>query len=115
MSYSTLVMLFDNMLAGTGQDLGPIPSRQGLVPSHPIPSRPCPIPSRSHAKPGLGASIPQRFGPIPVPRRDGTVPGRDIPVLVVSLTISTLLINSPPQPDLLMFAIFNAHYHRLNW
>src|SRR5216117_4318607 len=87
MSYSSLITLFDNMLAGTGQNPGPIPSHLGLVPSHPIPPRPCPIPSRSHAKPGPGAPIPQRFGPIPVPRQDGTVPGRDIPVLAVSLFI----------------------------
>src|SRR5216117_3812356 len=87
MSYSSLITLFDNMLAGTGQDPGPIPSHLGLVPSHPIPPWPCPIPSRSHAKPVPSHPIPQRSPPILVPRRDGTIPGWDIPVLVVSLII----------------------------
>ena len=93
MLYYDLNFIDTRLAVGPGWEL---PFHQDLIPSHPgpglawdrelsshqdlVPSR-----SRSHAKPGPGAPIPQRFDPIPVPRRDGTVPGRDIPVLAVSL------------------------------
>src|SRR5205809_2032102 len=62
-----------------------IPSHRNLVLSHPIPRKSGPV--RSHPTKILVPShpIPQKSHPIPVPRRDGTVPGRDILILAVSL------------------------------
>src|SRR5947207_15049578 len=80
-----------------------ISSHRNLVPSHPIPRKSGPV--RSHLTKILVPShpIPQRSHPIPVPRRDGTGPGRDILILAVSLIIQS-------DQDSETFLLTEAHH-----
>src|SRR5438034_919063 len=101
MSYSTLITLFDNMLAETCQNPSFISSHQDLVSFHLISSSSSLMSSQnqklsfhqdlvssqsqSHAKPEPGAPISQRFDPILISCQNETIPEQNILVLTVSL------------------------------
>src|SRR5947207_9363765 len=88
-----------------------ISSHRNLVPSHPIPRKSGPV--RSHLTKILVPShpIPQRSHPIPVSRRDGTGPGRDILVLAVSLCFICLVGAVTPTGHINSLLIYLLIHH----